>query len=163
MQITLSFKEDEWGRASLTGTLPVNEPFHTLIYAKYMGDYWWSKSANAMGSIKYSVLYHHVHDREKRQVLVSCDSVIDHCVIPKGYDPSSSQTAKVLPLIPNVIYQFREHELGIILIPKSGTKSMRNKIWRIKESFINDSLNPFIDALTHGRKGQSITKFKESV
>ena len=163
MQITLTYKEDEWNRASLTGTFPVNEPFHSLIYAKYVSECWWSKSANAMDQLDYSVLYHHVYDGEKRQVLVRCNSFIDHCVIPKGYDPSTTQTVEMLPLIPCVLYKYREHELGIILIPKSGTKSLRNKIWRIKEAFLNDSLTPFIDALSRGRKGRIIIKDKESV
>jgi hypothetical protein len=163
MKITLSFSEDEWGRASLTGAIPTEEPCHALIYSFYKGNCWWAKSSNAMSELEYSAFYHHVYNCEQRQVIVNCGNIIQDCVIPKGYDPTHSQVADIQPLIPSVIYSCREHELGIILIPKRGTKSLRNKIWRLKESFMNDSMLPFIDALSHGRQGHRLIMDSESV
>ena len=115
MQINLLFNKDEWGRASLTGTIAVSEPCHTLIYATYKGDVWWAKSANALSEISYSALYHHVHDGEKRQVIVNCGVTLQNFVMPSGYDPLHSCVVDITLLTPNTLYACREHELGIIL------------------------------------------------
>jgi hypothetical protein len=153
MQINLLFNKDEWGRASLTGTIAVSEPCHTLIYAAYKSDVWWAKSANALSEISYSALYHHVHDGEKRQVIVNCGVTLQNFVMPSGYDPLHSCVVDITLLTPNTLYACREHELGIILLPKSATKSMRNKIWKLKDAFMTDALLPFTDELSHGRTG----------
>jgi len=156
MQIALSYTTDNWGQASLAGTLAASEPSHILAYTIFKNDVWWAKSTLAINDIVLTAFYHHVREMDKRQVLVTFgSSSIDHCVIPKGYDPTHSYTVEITPLVPSPIYSCREHVLGIILIPKNATRSLRNKIWRIKESFITDELIPFTNALAHGRRGHS--------
>jgi hypothetical protein len=153
MQINLLFNEDEWGQASLRGAIPVVEPCYALIYAQYKGDVWWAKSANAVSELSYTASYHHVHNGEHRQVIVNCGITLQDFVMPSGYDPSQSCIVDITLLTPITLYACREHELGILLIPKSATKTMRNKIWKLKESCMNDALLPFTGALSHGRTG----------
>ncbi len=156
MHIELSCTVDDWGQASLAGTITASEPCHALTFATFKSDIWWAKSSLATIDIAYTAFYHHVRDDHKRQVLVTCgSSSIDKCIISRGYDPIHSCIAEITPLVPSTVYSCREHDLGIILIPKSATSSMRNKIWRIKESVITKELAPFKNALAHGRRGHS--------
>ena len=160
MKIALDFNKDEWGRSSLTTIIHTNEPSRILTFARFGEDVWWAKSPLASTDHPYSVLYHHVHDATKRQVIVTCGSVIQECVSPIGFDPQGPTTATLELSTPAIIFEHGEHALGIIVIPKTETKTMRNRIWRIKDLGRIKSQTLFDDTLTHGRTGHFRTKDK---
>lgn len=86
--------------------------------------------------------------------MVFCDNhMIQHCVIPKGFDPTSNTDATFDELVPSTIYANGPHTLGLIVLPKEVVKKMRNGIWRLKDEFYNNKLSLFKDALSHGRVG----------
>ncbi len=153
MNIMLAFARDAWGRASLSAALHTDEPSRVMTFAEFGDNIWWAKSPFATTDHTYSVLYHHVDNAEQRQVIVTCGSIIQDCVIPKGFDPSASQEAMIEPLTPSIIYSHGIHRLGIIVLPKTTTRSMRNRIWKLKDDFYSCALMPYADALSHGRTG----------
>lgn len=155
MNIELSFATDSYGRASLTTTFLNKEHSHVLTFVKYGDELWWGKSPVAKEECEYSAFYHHVHDLQKRQVIVTCGSIIQECVIPSGYDPTGSCQAVVEPFVPSIIYSKGVHSLGLILFPKSATKTMRNRIWKLKEAFFKPELMSYVEALSLGRIGYS--------
>ena len=153
MNIALNFQKDEWGRSSLSTVIHTDDLSRILTFARFGNDIWWAKSPLASTDHAYSVQYHHVHDATKRQVIVTCGSVIQNCVIPTGYDPESPITAVIEMSTPSTIYQSGLHSLGVIIIPKADTSTLRNRIWRIKASVDRHKLILFSDALAHGRTG----------
>jgi hypothetical protein len=156
MDIALGFSADEWGRASLAGGFASDEPCHILTYATFGDDVWWAKTSVATVEHFFWAQYHHVRNPEGRQVIVMCGgSVVEHCVIPMGHDPTHSQEATIAPLTPCILYACGTHELGLIMIPKTARKTLRRGIWRLKEAFLTTALMPFADALSHGRTGHA--------
>ncbi|HMP75755.1 MAG TPA: hypothetical protein PKE12_05595 [Kiritimatiellia bacterium] len=131
-----------------------------MSFARFGEEFWWAKSPLASTEHPYSVLYHHVNDATKRQVIVTCGSVIQECVIPVGFDPQGPTTAAFELSTPSIIYEHGGHALGIIVIPKTETKTMRNRIWKIKDLARIKGQTLFDDALTHGRAGHFRTTDK---
>ena len=161
MTTTVTFDRDSYGRAMLTARIQSHEPSHVLAFAEYDDTVWWTKSPVATTEHGYSALYHHVYrQNEQRQVIVTCGGIIQDCVIPTGYDPSESQVLTIEPMIPATIYLHGTHRLGLILLPKDVTKSMRNRIWRLKPEWNSPELKRFAEALSHGRCG-TISKDNE--
>ncbi len=156
MIINLTFAMDEWMRAALSATFQAPEPAHLLAFVEHGPDLWWAKSPVARTDLAYSALYHHVrHEHAQRQVIVSCGATIQDCVIPEGFDPGGPLEVQLEPLLPCTLYARHAHRLGLILVPKSATKSMRNRIWRLKSAFLSPALAPFAEALAHGRSGHA--------
>jgi hypothetical protein len=156
IDIALAFSADEWGRASLAAEFASDGPCHVLTYATFDDDVWWAKTPVATDEHAFSALYQHVRNPEGRQVIVWCGhSVVEHCIVPKGHEPAHSQEATIAPFTPSILYGCGTHELGLIIIPKTATKTLRNRIWRLKEAFLTTALIPFADALSHGRTGHA--------
>ncbi len=155
MKIDFAFSQDEWGRARLSADLLTEEPVRVLAYATFQDKMWWAKSGKATTEQHYSALYHHVRSEPSRQVIVNCGSIIQDCAIPSGLDPCAGASIELIPMVPCTLYQCGPHSLGILLVPQSATKSMRNGIWRLRSDRYSAELEPYREPLSHGRIGKS--------
>ena len=154
MKINLTFTVDAWKRVTVSAVFTWSEPAHLLAFIEHGPDMWWAKSPVAKTELTYSAHYHHVrHQQGQRQVIVSCGATIQDCVIPEGFDPGAPAEIQIEPLRPSTLYAQHPHRLGLILVPKSATKSLRNRIWRLKPALLSPALAPFAEALARGRSG----------
>ena len=154
MKINLTITVDAWKRVTLSAVFTWPEPAHLLALIEHGPDLWWAKSPAAKTDLTYSAHYHHVrHQHGQRQVIVSCGTTIQDCIIPEGFDPGTPGAVHLEPLLPCTLYAQFPHQLGLILVPKNTTKSLRNRIWRLKSAFQSPDLAPFAKALAQGRSG----------
>ena len=156
MNVALELSKDEYGRSSLCATLHFEVPVKILTYAWMEREIWWTKSSMWSTNYNWNAQYHHLRDGT-RQVIVTCASILQNCVIPAGFDPDASSLAEVEMLKPSVLYQKGEHGLGLVVVPEGAATSMRNGIWRLKQTHMNPSLQPLSQALMFTRAGHAFT------
>jgi len=154
VNVTLKLSEDEWGRKSLATEFAFEVPTKLLLYARFKNDLWWVKSSEWETRHQWAAQYHHLRDGT-RQVIITSGAVLQNCIIPAGFDPETECQAEVEILKPSWLYRCGEHAVGIVAVPSGTAESLRNGIWRLKPTHMNESLTPFDEALSYSRSGHA--------
>ena len=168
MKVTLKLSEDAWQRKALAADLSFVVPAKVLVFAWMGCDLWWAKSSHWSTEHEWTARYLQA-ELGWSYVLVDCrgrpsspdvpndsrwHAWIPDCCIPVGHEPDAAAAAEVDFLKPAVFHQRAGHGVGLIAVPHGAAKSLRTGIWRLKQTQMNESLEPFATALFQTRTGR---------
>jgi hypothetical protein len=154
VDVVLALSEDNHGRRSLSTDLVFDRPAKILNYVWRGTDMWWVKSPEWSTHYHWAVQYHHLRDGS-RQVIVNCGAVLQHCIASAAVDPDCGCESAVDWLRPSVLYRKGQHGVGLVAVPDGAAEALRNGIWRLKSSHVNEALAKFSSALAQGRGGSA--------
>lgn len=127
-------------------------PARLMLFAWHGNDMWWAKSTTCGVYHPWTALYQHLADGA-RQVIVHCDAVLEHCIVPPVCEPIAALEVELNFLRPIILYACAMHGLGLVAVSKDASRMMRNGIWQLKPECMNPSLAPFAAGLFKTRCG----------
>ncbi len=153
VEFDLSITDEPWGTV-LQGEINFDEAVRFLLFAWCGKDLSWAKSSGFATGATLDICYG-PRPRGRVQLMARIsDTVSTDLTLKSNQIPTTGMRCLAQLSVPSVLYETRNHGVGLLALPHGTTKSRKKRLWHIKPAALTAELAVFEQA--YGRRGQFV-------